>query len=139
MTVCKRKSLTPVIVAQIIALHKAGLRTREIVVNVDVSERSVRNCVKCFKDNGGVELPSAKPRPGPSKKTSLPTLTVLRRQLESTHKVTDTKLKEKMPRLLSDVSIRTVNSRATELAGWLHTVSHRSLTHINICHCYYCF
>ncbi len=68
----------------------------------------MRNWVKRFKDDGGVELPSAKPPPGPSKKTSVRTLTVLKRQLENTPKVTARELKEKNPRLLSEVSIRTV-------------------------------
>ena len=54
------KLLTPVTIAQIIGLHKADLQTREIVVNVGVSERSVRNWVKHFKDKS-VELLSAKP------------------------------------------------------------------------------
>ena len=44
----KRKSLMPVAIAQIIGLHKIGLQTREIVANVGVSERSVRNWVKRF-------------------------------------------------------------------------------------------
>lgn len=73
------KSLKPVTIALIIGLHKAGLQTSEIVADVSVSERSVRNWVKRFKDNGGVELPSAKPWPCPSKMTSVHTLTVLKR------------------------------------------------------------
>lgn len=68
-----------------------------------------------FKDDGGVELPSAKPWPGPSKKTPVCTLTVLKRQLESTPTVTAKELKEKNPRLLSEVSMRTVNGWVAEL------------------------
>ncbi|MPC32676.1 hypothetical protein E2C01_026001 [Portunus trituberculatus] len=69
----------PVTIAQIIGLYKAGFQTRETVANVGISERSVRNWMKCFKDDGGTDLPSAKPLPGPSKKTSVCTLTVLKR------------------------------------------------------------
>ena len=78
-------------------------------MNVGVSERSVRNWVKRFKDNGGVQLPSAKPRPGPSKKTSVHTLTVLKGQLESTPTVSAREMKEKIPHLLSEVNRRMVD------------------------------
>ncbi|MPC30336.1 hypothetical protein E2C01_023597 [Portunus trituberculatus] len=66
--------------AQIIGFHRAGLQTREIVVKVGVSEGSVIKWLRRFKDDGGVELPSAKPWPGASKKTSVCTLTMLKRQ-----------------------------------------------------------
>lgn len=111
----KGKSLTPEIIAQIIGLHKAGHQTKEIVENVGVCERSVRNWVRRFKDGGGVNLPVGKPRPGPSKKTSPRTLTVIKRQLEVKPKSTARELKEKNPRLLSNVSIRTVNRRIADL------------------------
>lgn len=111
----KKKSLTPETVAHIIGLHKAGFQTKDIVSNVGVSERSVRNWVRSFKDGGGVELPSPKPRPGPSKKTSPRTLTVIKKQLEIKPTITARELKEKNPQLLSNISIRTVNRRVSDL------------------------
>ncbi|MPD00930.1 hypothetical protein E2C01_096436 [Portunus trituberculatus] len=52
-------------ISLMMGLHKAGLQTREIMVNVGVSEGSMRNWVKRFKNNGGLELPSAEPKPSP--------------------------------------------------------------------------
>lgn len=111
----KKKSLKPETIAQIIGLHKGGFQTKDIVSTIGVCERSVRNWVKRFKDGGGVEMPEAKPHPGPPKKTSPRTLTVIKRQLEGEPKITARELKENNPRLLGDVSIRTVNRRVSEL------------------------
>ena len=61
----------PVIIAQMIGLHKTGLQTREIVVNVGVSEQSVKNWVKCLKREWWSGVLSAKPQPGFLKKTSV--------------------------------------------------------------------
>lgn len=63
----KRKLLTPVTIGQVIGPHK----TREIVVNVGVSEQSVKNWVKCLKREWWSGVLSAKPQPGFLKKTSV--------------------------------------------------------------------
>ncbi|MPC25020.1 Peroxisomal N(1)-acetyl-spermine/spermidine oxidase [Portunus trituberculatus] len=47
------------------------LQTIEIVVNVGVSEGPVKNWVEHFKDNSGLKLLSAKPRPGQHQKADL--------------------------------------------------------------------
>ncbi|MPC98227.1 hypothetical protein E2C01_093586 [Portunus trituberculatus] len=54
-------------------LHKAVPQKGEIVANVGLSERSLRNWLKHFKEEDGVKLLSTKPWPVRSKKTSVPT------------------------------------------------------------------
>lgn len=48
----------PLATFYILRLHKAGLKTREIVANVGMSERSVKKWVKRF--DGDVKLASTK-------------------------------------------------------------------------------
>lgn len=94
----------PVTIAHI-GFYKAGLQTREIVVNVVVSEGYVGNWVKLFRDDGGFEILSVKLQPGPLKRCVC-TLTVLKRQLQSTPTLTARELKEKDSHQLSEVDIR---------------------------------
>ncbi|MPC36807.1 hypothetical protein E2C01_030273 [Portunus trituberculatus] len=69
-------SLAPLLYVKTRTSQSWGLD--KTVVNVGVSEQSVRNWVKRFKDDGGVELLSAKPWPGTSQKISVHS-TVLKR------------------------------------------------------------
>lgn len=105
----KHKDLKQEVIAQIVGLHKAGHPTREIVREVGVCERSVRNWVKKFKDGGGVELPGTKVRVAKPRTYTQRTLTVIKRQLEINPTLTARSIKENNPILLEKASIRTVN------------------------------
>lgn len=104
----KKKDLTSDQISSIVSLHKAKQSGREIAKIVGVSERTVRNWVGKFKSGGGIQTPSKKRRPGKAKKISLRTRNVIKWQIDADPHVTSRVLKEKNPRLLENVSQRTV-------------------------------
>lgn len=124
----------PVTVAQIIGLHKSELQRRETVANVSVSERSVRNWEKRFLDDRGVELLSVKPYLTPQRwhlsfNSQAVMVDVLSSCLLRTVKVhTNCRLCGAMPRFHRQWFNTSV------VLETLRPVSHRLLTHTNICH-----
>ena len=71
------------IVAQIIGLKKAGFQSKEIVQQIDASERTVQCWVAQLYEEGGEDVPSSKPRSGRPKKTCNHAQTIVKQTLES--------------------------------------------------------
>ena len=116
----KNKHLSEQTIAQIIALKKSGSQTKEIAELIGVSPRSVRTWYKKFRENGGVDTPTHKTRPGRDKKTSRRCMNIVKRQLESNPRITARTLKELNPEVFGEVSVRTVNRRIAELGYTSH-------------------
>ena len=95
----------------VIGLHSGGSSNREIADQTGINIRTIQRLVKRFKEEGGTDIPAPKPKPGRPRKVSKKTLRVIKRQLVSQPSLTAKEIKEKNPRLLADVSLRTVQER----------------------------
>ncbi|MPC51136.1 hypothetical protein E2C01_044976 [Portunus trituberculatus] len=84
----KNKYLSQETIAQIIALHKAGHQTKEIIELVGVGKTSVCKWVAIFKKEGGCDTLGYKPRKKYPKKTSHHATNVIKRQLVHNPRVT---------------------------------------------------
>jgi len=98
-------------IAAIASLHKAGHFTRDIAEQTGVTFRQVQRYVKRMTEAGDDKLPMKKKPPGKTHKTSLRTLRLVHRELECNPRVSARKIKEDNPRLLSNVSVRTLSRR----------------------------
>ena len=114
----KYKQLSQDTLAQIVALHKAGLQTKEIVKQTGVCERSVRKYVARFRQGGGKEIPTQEQRSGRPRKVSDRAINILKRQLETNPRLTARKVKETNPEIFGDVAVRTVSQ-------YIHTQGYR--------------
>ena len=107
-------TLKPEEVGQVIGLYKGGAKLKDISSQTGINLRTCQRLVKRFKEEGEQEIPQPKPKPGRPKSVSQHTLRVLRRQLVSQPSITARELKERNPRLLAGVSLRTVQERIHE-------------------------
>lgn len=114
----KNKLLSSEKIAQIIALHKANVQTKEIADVIGISERSVQRWVKSFKDGGSKEVPKHLPRTHPRRKIGPRTLNLIKRQVESNPRLTARLLKEDNPNLLGEVSERSVRRCVHDTLGF---------------------
>ncbi|KAG7157272.1 putative Transposable element Tc1 transposase-like 59, partial [Homarus americanus] len=69
-----------------------------------VRVRQVQKWIKKFRDGGGEDIPTPKPRSGRPRKIQNRTSKVIKRQLDKNPTLTARKLKENNPALLQDVS-----------------------------------
>lgn len=107
-----RKELTEGQIASITSLSLVGKGNKEIAAITGVALRSVQRWTKKCRDAGGVVSPShAKKRTGRPRITSTRTLKVLKRQVDNEPRISAKELKENNPRLLQDVSVRTIQKR----------------------------
>ena len=112
------KRLTPMQIAVITALSKAGHPNDYICNTTGVSARSVRRWVQRFKGSpdGDVQL-QQKPL-GRRRKLSLRDLRILRRAVEAEPSITARQLKERNPDILGTVSVRTIQRRLHDDLGY---------------------
>ena len=95
----KNKDFSSECIAQIIALKKSGIKTKEVAQQIGICERSVRRWVAKFNEQGGNNLPTHKKRPGKAKITGIRSKTIVKRAVQSTPRITARKLKENNPEL----------------------------------------
>lgn len=83
-----------------------------------MGERVVQKLVKRYREEGEQAIPTPRPRSGRPKVTSPWTVNVLKRQVEPKPVLTARELKADNPRLLGDVSLRTVQRRLHDDLGY---------------------
>ena len=97
-------------IVAIITLSKEGYKCKDIATRVGIGVRQVQKWTKRFRDGGGEDIPTPKPRSGRPRKISNRTSKVIRRQLDKNPTLTAQKLKEKNHALLQDVSVRCISN-----------------------------
>lgn len=95
-------------ISRIYALQKAGFGPKAIVEQTGVAQRTVERWIARCRASSGDEPPHHLPKSGRPRKCSPKTIKVLKRQSKASPKKTARQFKEENPRLLSDVSVRTV-------------------------------
>ncbi|XP_064107946.1 uncharacterized protein LOC135216504 [Macrobrachium nipponense] len=96
-------------IVRVVKLHKVGNRNREIVKITAVNEKTVSRLLQKWRRAGsGDNVPEHKHGRGRSLKIPTKTLRLLRRQLDLNPSITAKELKEKNPKLLRNVSVRTI-------------------------------
>ena len=98
-------------IAAITALCQAGHKNHEISTQTGINIRTVRSWTKKFRDSPNGEVQLQKKQPGRPRLTGPRTLNILRRQVDAEPSISARQLKERNSRLLSTVSIRTVQRR----------------------------
>ncbi|XP_076047198.1 uncharacterized protein LOC143028681 [Oratosquilla oratoria] len=126
----KEKQLTHDQVAAIAALCKAGKANKEIATITGLALRSVQRWAKKTRDAGGADPPLQNKPTGRPRKTTPRTLKVLRRQVDASPRITAPQLKEKNPKLLGHVSVRTVRHRLHDLQFSHHNARKKPLVSI---------
>lgn len=111
----KKKQLTKAQIEVIHALYKEGMSNRCIAENIGISVRTAQLWTKKIRDSRPGPLPTHKKRPGKKMLVSNRTLNVIKRQVESNPTLTAKELKQKNPKILGCVAIRT-------LQDYLHKV-----------------
>ena len=103
---------------EIIALVKAGHDLAFIAQQTGVRLRTVQRIVKRFRDTGEASVPAPLPKPGRPRLTSARTRSVIARQVNKDPKLTARELKEKNPKLLGNVSLRSVQQLLHDDLGY---------------------
>ena len=98
-------------IAAISSLCVAGKSNKDISIQIGIALRSVQRWTKKCRDAGGDDPPLQVKRAGKQRKVSKRTLKVLQRQVEAEPRITAKELKEKNPKLIQQVSVRTVQCR----------------------------
>ncbi|KAG7156172.1 Transposable element Tc3 transposase-like 3, partial [Homarus americanus] len=86
-----------------------GYKCKDITTRVGIGVRQVQKWIKKFRDGGGEDIPTPKPRSGRPRKIQNRTSKVIKRQLDKNPTLTARKLKENNPALLQDVSVRCIS------------------------------
>ncbi|KAG0718219.1 Transposable element Tcb1 transposase [Chionoecetes opilio] len=105
------KELTKEQITAISSLILGEKDNKEISAITGLALRSVQRWTKKCKDAGEADLPLQKKRTGKARLTSQTTLKVLQRQVNLEPRISAKELREKNPRLLQDVSVRTIQRR----------------------------
>lgn len=96
-------------IVRVIELHKVGKNNREITNQTGVTESTVSRLLKKWRaEGGGDKVPVHKHAGGKALKISPKALKLLKRELDITPSITAKELKNKNPKLLGDVSVRTI-------------------------------
>ena len=103
---------------EIITLVKAGHDLAFIAQQTGVRLRTVQRIVKRFRDTGEASVPAPLPKPGRPRLTSARTRSVIARQVNKDPKLTARELKEKNPKLLGNVSLRSVQQLLHDDLGY---------------------
>ena len=98
-------------IAAITALCQAGHKNHEISTQTGINIRTVQSWTKKIRDSPNGEVQLQKKQPGRPRLTGPRTLNILRRQVDAEPSISARQLKERNSRLLSTVSIRTVQRR----------------------------
>lgn len=106
-----RKELTKEQIAVIASLRRVGKSNKQIATITGVTLRSVQRWTKNCREAGDADPPLQQKRPGGPRKTSQRSLKVLKRQVDLEPRISAKELKEKNPRLLHNVSVRTIQRR----------------------------
>ncbi|XP_064106980.1 uncharacterized protein LOC135215955 [Macrobrachium nipponense] len=94
---------------RVVELHKVGKRNHEIAKITGVNEKTVSQLLQKWCQAGsGDNVPEHKHGGGRSLKIPTKTLRLLRHQLDLNPSITAKELKEKNPKLLRNVSVRTI-------------------------------
>ncbi|KAG7154855.1 putative Transposable element Tc1 transposase-like 52, partial [Homarus americanus] len=96
-------------IVAIITLYKEGYKCKDIATRVGIGVRQVQKWIKKFRDGGGEDIPTPKPRSGRPRKIQNRTSKVIKRQLDKNPTLTARKLKENNPALVQDVSVRCIS------------------------------
>ncbi|XP_042217888.1 uncharacterized protein LOC121863330 [Homarus americanus] len=96
-------------IVAIITLYKEGYKCKDIATRVGIGVCQVQKWIKKFRDGGGEDIPTPKPRSGRPRKIQNRTSKVIKRQLDKNPTLTARKLKENNPALLQDVSVRCIS------------------------------
>ncbi|KAG0716278.1 Transposable element Tcb1 transposase [Chionoecetes opilio] len=105
------KELTKEQIAAISSLILVGKDNKEISAITGLALRSVQRWTKKCKDAGESDPPLRKKRTGKARLTSQRTLKVLQCQVDLEPRISAKELREKNPRLLQAVSVRTIQRR----------------------------
>lgn len=112
------KEITHEQMVAIVTLYNAGHTVREISEYSGVKIRSVQRWLKRYRETGDAAiLPVPRPRPGRPKVVSPRTVNILKRQVERSPRKNARQVKLENPRLLGDVSLRTVQRRLHDDVG----------------------
>ncbi|KAG7153450.1 hypothetical protein Hamer_G019506 [Homarus americanus] len=95
-------------IAAVIALYKANHELRDISAQTGVGLCVVQKLVKCYRELREDVLPAPLPKSGRPKLLSPRTLTVISCQVETNPAFTAREVRERNPRLLSQVSLSCV-------------------------------
>ncbi|KAG7155316.1 putative Helix-turn-helix domain-containing protein 1 [Homarus americanus] len=90
-------------IVAIITPYKEGYKCKDIATRVGIGVQQVQKWIKKFRDGGGEDIPTPKPRSGRPRKIQNRTSKVIKRQLDKNPTLTARKLKENNPALLQDV------------------------------------
>lgn len=112
-------------IAAISSLCVAGKSNKDISIQTGIALRSVQRWTKKCRDAGGDDPPLQVKRAGKQRKVSKRTLKVLQRQVEAEPRITAKELKEKNPKLLQQVSVRTVQRRLKDDLCYEHRAPRR--------------
>ena len=94
---------------RVVQLHKIGKKNREISKVTGVNEKTVSRLIQKWKrEGGGDNLPEHSRRSGRPLKISVKCLRLIRRQLDIQPTLTAKQLKEKNPKLLAGIAVRTI-------------------------------
>ncbi|XP_068227875.1 uncharacterized protein [Palaemon carinicauda] len=105
-------------IVRVIECHKIGLPTRDIAQQTGVHPRTIQNLVQKFKESGSADVPHHKKASGRPRKLSDCTLKIVKRQVDAVPSTSAKKIKFENPRLLGDVSVRTVQRRLSTDLGY---------------------
>lgn len=96
-------------IVRVVELHTVGKRNREIAEITGVNEKTVSRLLQKWRQAGsGDNVPEHKHGGGRPLKIPTKTLRLLKRQLDLNPSITAKELKEKNPKLLRDVAVRTI-------------------------------
>ena len=112
------RRLTPVQVAVMTSLHKAGKSTNYIANETGVSVPSVQRWIKKFKDSPGRDVQLHQNSPGRPRKLNERALRIVKREVEAKPSITARQLKERNPGILCDVSVRTIQRYLHDKLGY---------------------
>lgn len=112
------RTLKPCDVTRIIALYKAGINNKEISRQTAINLRSVQRVICRFKEDGERLEPKPKPKSGRPRKFTERTLNSIKRQDNIQPSITAREIKDRNPRLLGNVSLRTVQLRLHDDLGF---------------------
>lgn len=96
------------LITSMIDLHNAGHSHKEISQLKGISLRSVYRWIGRYQEKGSTTLPTPKPRSGRPSKISKRTSRVIHRQLKAKPSLTAREIKDKNPRSLDGVALRTI-------------------------------
>ena len=114
----KRRNMTSEEIAQICALFKSNIATKEISELVGVGERSVQRIVKKFKEGGEDTMPEHATKSGRPRLLSCRDERVLRKLVEKNPRASAKNLKDENPQILASVSTRTVQRTRHDRLGY---------------------